>query len=197
MDTSIPSSQQRPTQQPAAPDEPRSQLVSQPAVSDTKQVSDADDTKQQVPANYAPNKEFAQVASVSPSEMGAQEPEDDDEDEDKVKVARQEVMISTKVAPVQEVPLSQELKELGVEQGADTPKEVPVVVQRAGMRVNHVDAAIPVSASGAVKIPITYEHAAQLDKRSKIKESIKWLARFIMRQWEKVRYMEKQKGEEV
>lgn len=135
-------------------------------------------------------------SSAAPSEQGGQV-EDPDDDEDEIKVARQEVMHGTKVSPVKEVPVSQELKEFGVEQGADTEEEIPVIVQHAGVRASSTDASIPVSATGSIKLPISYAHAAQLDKRSKIKESIKWLARFIKRQWERVQFFEKHKGEKL
>jgi hypothetical protein len=101
------------------------------------------------------------------------------------------------VSPVKEVPISQELKEAGVEQGADTEQEIPTVVQRAGMRVTSTDSAIPVAHLPTVKLPINYAHAKQLDKRSKIKESIKWLARVIMRQWEKMKVEEGSQKQEL
>src|SRR4051812_28028588 len=182
MDNTVPSSQQRPTQQPVA------QPVIPQASSDAG-TDKPEDNKEQ-PGNYSPNKEFAPTASMSPGEQGGQPEADDDEDE--IKVARQEVVTGMKVAPVQEVPMSQELKELGIEQGTDTEKDVPVIVQRAGVRVTSTDSAVPMSVTPSVKLPISYAHAVQLDKRSKIKESIKWLARFIKRQWERVRVTEKE-----
>lgn len=190
MDSTLPSSQQRPQQQP----------VSQGSLSnsDTPVVKQTDEEKKKEEFQQvsAPNREFGPMSSsASPSESGGQVENDDDEDE--IKVARQEVMLGQKVSPVKEVPISQELKEAGVEQGADTEKEIPVVVQRAGMRASNADSAIPVSASPSVKLPISYTHAMQLDKRSKIKESIKWLARFIKRQWERVQAMEKNQDKKV
>jgi hypothetical protein len=179
MDNTIPSSQQRPTQQP----------VAQPGIPQTA-TDKIEDTKQQ-PANYTPNKEFAPMSSMSPREQGGQPEEDDEEDE--IKVARQEVVTGMKVGPAHEVPVSQELKEFGIEQGADTEKDVPVIVQRAGVRFTSTDSAVPMSVTPSVKLPISYAHAVQLDKQSKIKESIKWLARFIKRQWEKVRVTEGEK----
>jgi hypothetical protein len=192
MDNTLPSSQQRPTQQPIA--HPAAPVATQPAavVSDDKPEEKQADT-----LNYgSPNKEFGPAAAsgMAMSESSGQV-KDPDDDEDEIKVARQEVMHGTKVSPVKEVPVSQELKEFGVEQGEDIEPEVPVIVQHAGVRATSTDSAIPVSAVGTIKLPITYEHAVQLDKRSKIKESIKWLARFIKRQWERVRFIEKHPGE--
>jgi hypothetical protein len=193
MDNTLPSSQQRPTQPPSA-----QQAVPAPTQSAAATVSDAKpEEKKADTANYgAPNKEFGPVSSGGvPSESGGQVEDPDDEDE--IKVARQEIIHGTKVSPVKEVPVSQELKEFGIEQGADIEQEVPVIVQHAGVRATSTDSAIPFSAVTTVKLPITYEHAVQLDKGSKIKESIKWLARFIKRQWERVRFLEKHSGEKT
>lgn len=179
MDNTVPTAGQRPVQQPAAqPTEPQ---VS--ASSDVPKL-DLDIKNQQI---SSPNKEFGPMrTSSSPSEQGGQV----NDDEEEVKVSGQEVMHGTKVSPGKEVPVSQELKEAGVEQGADTEKEIPLIVQQAGMRATSSDDLIPISAIPTAKMPITYAHAVQLDKHTKIKESIKWLARFIKRQWEKVKAAE-------
>jgi hypothetical protein len=151
--------------------------------------------KQELQQLSTANKELGPMsASASPSEMGAQAQSDD---EDEIKVARQEVILGQKVSPVKEVPVSQELQEIGVEQGADTEQVIPMVVQQAGMRATGADSAIPVSVAASIKLPITDGHAQQLDKVSKIKESIKWLARVIVRQWARVRLMETDKSQKV
>ncbi len=176
--------QQRPIQQPtqhvALPvtDMPSEDIVKKP---------------EEQPQISGPNKELGPM-SASPSESGGQSESDD---EDEIKVARQEVMLGQKVTPAKEVPISKELQEAGVEQGSDTEQEIPVVVQRAGMRATSADSAIPVSATASIKLPISYAHAKELDKHAKIKESIKWLARFIKRQWERVQFVEKHKEQKL
>lgn len=179
MDNAVPSSQQRPTQQPAAqPTPPQVSLDDKPIMAQ--------------PQVGTPNKEFAPLVSGSPSEQGAQP-----EDADGERVARQETLIGTKVAPQKEVELPKELQEAGVEQGVDIEEEIPIVVQKAGMRNTDADSAVPAASQITIKLPINYAHATQLDKRSKIKESIKWLARAIKRQWERMSFFEKHKGDKL
>ena len=161
--------------------------MQQPASQPMQPQKAATEVVKQQPAQpiSVPNKELGPMTGASVSEQGVVVEQGDDEEE--IKVSAQEMMLGTRVSPGKEVPVSEELKEAGVEQGADTDKEISMVVQRAGMRVTSSDSLVPESAIPTVKLPINYAHALQLDKRSKIKDSIKWFARYIKRQWEKMR----------
>lgn len=188
MDNTVQAGGQRSLQKPASqPIEPH--IITVTPI-DTPDSGNDKTNKPQEQQISSPGKEFGPVMSVSPSETGHVEADDD---EDEIKVARQEIMLGTKVAPVKEVQLSKELQEVGVEQGADVEKEIPVVVQRAGMRVTAPDAISPAFLPTPTKLPINYAHALQLDKQSNWKESIKWLARIIKREWEKMQAIDDNK----
>lgn len=189
MDNTVQAGGQRSLQQPASqPTQPH--IITVTPIDTPDAEADADKKTKQEEQISSPGKEFGPVMSASPSETGQVEADDD---EDEIKVARQEVMLGTKVAPIKEVQIPKELQEVGVEQGADAEKEIPVVVQRAGMRVTAPDAISPIFQPTPAKLPINYAHALELDKRSQWKESIKWLARMIKREWEKMQFAEDNK----
>ena len=85
--------------------------------------------------------------------------------------------------PQVEVP--EELKEAGVEAGPDSQKDqLPEEKQEIDTQESAFQASPDPKQALGEALPMDYVHAVQLKKTSKIRDSAKWLANVIKRQWE-------------
>lgn len=86
-----------------------------------------------------------------------------------------------------EVELSKELLDHGIEEGVDTSKPRIEIIQHAGILDRSETAEEPFGSSERVKLPFSYTMSEQVEKRAKIRDSVKWLALEVIKQWARFR----------
>jgi hypothetical protein len=86
-----------------------------------------------------------------------------------------------------EVELSKDLLDHGVEEGVDTSKPKIEIIQHAGILERSETNAEPFGSSERVKLPFSYTLGEQVEKQAKIRDSVKWLAKEVIKQWSRFR----------
>jgi hypothetical protein len=104
----------------------------------------------------------------------------EDDEEDEQPVARQEAPMMQTSHP--EVILPPEVKNAGVEQGADADVQT-LPEEKQELEVEEPQLQPEVEAPKEDPLPMSYQQAIQTQKQSKIKDSIKWLATLIAYHW--------------
>lgn len=84
--------------------------------------------------------------------------------------------------------LSQEEVKAGVEHAPEDKPHIPYEVAKAG--VSHAKETVihPVEPSGVVSFPSTTQQQALVMKKRPVHDAAKWLATFILRQFDKIAY---------
>lgn len=85
-----------------------------------------------------------------------------------------------------EVPLSPELKTIGVEQGSDNEPLLTDEIKKAGVTASVQTDPVVAATTTTLPLPKTFEQAKEDFKRSKFKDGLKWLAALIMYQWRRI-----------
>lgn len=80
-----------------------------------------------------------------------------------------------------------ELEKLVEQSPMDKKMDLPKEIKNIGAALANEDNPMPDFSSGAGALPMTYEEALKTKKKSRIKESIKWLSTLIIYHWKKMR----------
>jgi hypothetical protein len=163
-----------PTTEPAKTDQPTGVITTPPAIEKPQLVASPEPP-------VAVQTQAAQPAAPSVTVQTGKEQEPQTVPlPDVAKMTESEIVQEEKA-------VESELEKLVEQSPMDKKMDLPKEIKNIGAALANEDSPMPDFASGVGVFPMTYDEALKTKKKSRIRESIKWLSTLIIYHWKKLR----------